>query len=150
MTITLKPLCLVAAGLLLAAPAWAVDLIGVHDLAVENDPRLLAAAFRREATAENKAIARANLLPQIGGSASLSRGDSETEIPGFPAKIESDIDTNNYRLDLRQSLYRQANYETLDDADRSVFFILRAKCPILAGYMGVPTTASVLMHHNPG
>ncbi len=44
----------------------------------------------------------------------------------------------------------QANYETLDDASRSVFFILRAKCPILAGYMGVPTAASVLMHHNPG
>jgi outer membrane protein len=115
MTITLKS-CLVVAGLLLSASAWAVDLVGVHDLAVENDPRLLAAAFRREATAENKAIARANLLPQIGGSASLSRGDSETEIPGFPAKIESDIDTNNYRLDLRQSLYRQANYETLDVA----------------------------------
>jgi outer membrane protein len=116
MTITLKPLCLVAAGLLLAAPAWAVDLVGVHDLAVENDPRLQAAAYRREATAENKAIARANLLPQIGGSASLTRGDSETEIPGFPDKIESDIDTNNYRLDLRQSLYRQANYEALDVA----------------------------------
>jgi uncharacterized protein with ATP-grasp and redox domains len=44
----------------------------------------------------------------------------------------------------------QANYETLDDAARSVFFILRAKCPVLAGYMGVPTAASVLMHHSPG
>jgi uncharacterized protein with ATP-grasp and redox domains len=43
----------------------------------------------------------------------------------------------------------QANYETLDDASRSVFFILRAKCHVLADHMGVPTGASVLMEHNP-
>jgi len=116
MSITLKPICLAFAALVLSAPAWAVDLVGVHDLALENDPRLQAAASRLEATRENKSIARANLLPQIGGSAAMSRGNSETEIPGFPRKIENDIDTNNYRLDLRQSLYRQANYESLDVA----------------------------------
>lgn len=38
----------------------------------------------------------------------------------------------------------QANYETLDDASRSIFFILRAKCPIVARHLGVPTGASVL------
>lgn len=38
----------------------------------------------------------------------------------------------------------QANYETLDDAKRGVFFILRAKCPIVARHLGVPTGASVL------
>lgn len=38
----------------------------------------------------------------------------------------------------------QANYETLDDAARSVFFILRAKCPIVAQELGVPPGASVL------
>ena len=41
----------------------------------------------------------------------------------------------------------QANYETLDDATRSVFFILRGKCPIVARLMNVPTGASVLMYH---
>ena len=59
--------------LMFSAPAWAVDLVGVHDLALQNDPRLQAAASRLEATRENKSIARANLLPQIGGSASMSR-----------------------------------------------------------------------------
>jgi uncharacterized protein with ATP-grasp and redox domains len=39
----------------------------------------------------------------------------------------------------------QANYETLDDADRTIFFILRAKCPIIAQKIGIPTGASVLM-----
>jgi len=116
MSITLKPICLAVAALVLSVPAWAVDLVGVHDLALQNDPRLQAAASRLEATRENRYIARANLLPQIGGSAAITRGDSETEIPGFPRTIETDIDTNNYRVDLRQSLYRQANYEALDVA----------------------------------
>jgi outer membrane protein len=111
----LKPLCL-AASLLLSAPAGAVDLVGVHDLALQNDPRLRAAEFRREATGENKAIARANMLPQLGASGSWTRGDSETEIADGLFRSESDIDTTNYRADLRQSLYRQANYEALDVA----------------------------------
>jgi outer membrane protein len=116
MSIKLKPICLAFAALTFSASAWAVDLVGVHDLALQNDPRLQAAASRLEATRENKSIAWANLLPQIGGSAAISRGDTETDIAGFPQTIENDIDTNNYRLDLRQSLYRQANYEALDVA----------------------------------
>lgn len=122
MPIKLKPICLAAAGVLLcgaalqSAPAWAVDLVGVHDLAVENDPRLQAAAYRREATGENRAIARANLLPQIGAGATWTRGDNETDLPGFTQTIENDIDTDRYGLELRQSLYRQANYESLDIA----------------------------------
>lgn len=38
----------------------------------------------------------------------------------------------------------QANYETLDVAARSVFFIQRAKCPIVAQELGVPAGTSVL------
>jgi len=44
----------------------------------------------------------------------------------------------------------QANYETLDDAPRSVFFILRAKCPIVARHLGVPTGGSVLAWNRAG
>jgi outer membrane protein len=77
---------------------------------------LRAAEYRREATGENRAIARANLLPQIGAGGTWNRGDSDTDIPGFDETIESDIDTDNYRAELRQSLYRQANYEALDIA----------------------------------
>jgi len=122
MTIKLKPVCMALAGLFLSAPAWAVDLVGVHDLAAKNDPRLQAAVSRLEATRENKSIARANLLPQIGASGNWTRGDTETDISGtddsgpFKVSSESDIDTANYRADLRQSLYRQSNYEALDVA----------------------------------
>jgi uncharacterized protein with ATP-grasp and redox domains len=43
----------------------------------------------------------------------------------------------------------QANYETLDDASRTVFFILRAKCPIISQPMGIPIATSVLLAHTP-
>ncbi len=108
-------LSLIGAGLLIASPAWAVDLVGVHDLARDNDPRLRAAEFRRDATGENRKIARANLLPQLGASGSWNWGTSETTVPGLDID-DSDIDNHNYRVELLQSIYNQANYEGLDIA----------------------------------
>ena len=111
----LKILCLVSTGLLMSFPALAVDLVGVHDLALKSDPRLRAAEFRREATGENRKIARANLLPQLGASGTWNYGTNKTKTPEFEFP-DSDVQTRNYGLDLRQSLYNQANYEGLDIA----------------------------------
>lgn len=106
---------LMTALFLVASPAMAVDLVGVHDLAIKNDPQLQAAAFRRDATGENTRQAWSNLLPTISGGAAMNRGSSETSIAGN--KIDdSDTDNESYRLDLRQSLYAQSNYENLDIA----------------------------------
>lgn len=121
---------LLAALFFISSPVFAIDLVGVHDLAARNDPQLRAAAFRKDATGENKAQAWSNLLPTISGGAGWNWGDAKTKvgsfavppsekypdgiIPGF--RTESDIDTNSYRLDLRQSLYAQSNYENLDIA----------------------------------
>jgi len=106
---------LIAAALFIATPALAVDLVGVHDLAVKNDPRLQAAAYRRDATGENERQAWSNLLPTLSGSAAMNRGSSETSIAGT---LVDDSDTSNesYGLSLRQSLYAQSNYENLDIA----------------------------------
>ncbi|NNJ66108.1 MAG: TolC family outer membrane protein [Xanthomonadales bacterium] len=108
---------LIGAGLIAASPVYAVDLVGVHDLAFENDPRLRAADFRREATGEEKAIARANLLPDLAAGARANWGQSKTEIgvPGIEIPRE-DIENNSYSVDVFQSLYRQSNYERLDIA----------------------------------
>ena len=43
----------------------------------------------------------------------------------------------------------QANYETLDDIPRTVFFILRAKCPIIAEPIGISTGSSALLGSEP-
>jgi len=98
-----------------APGVFAVDLVGVHDLALKNDPRLRAAEFRREAAGENKTQAWANLLPNLSASGAMTRGNTETSIAGTKIS-DTDTDNENYGLSLRQSLYRQANYETLDIA----------------------------------
>jgi outer membrane protein len=106
---------MMAIGLLFSAPALAADLVEVHDLAQKSDPRLRAAAFRRDATGENRKIARANLLPQIGAGGAWTWGESSTEIAG-QSLPDADTDTRSLDASLRQSLYRQANYESLDIA----------------------------------
>ena len=103
------------AAFLISSPVFAVDLVGVHDLAVKNDPQLQAAAYRKQATGENTRQAWSNLLPTLSGGAGLTRGDSKTSIAGETVD-KSDIDNDSYRLDLRQSLYAQSNYEQLDVA----------------------------------
>ena len=40
----------------------------------------------------------------------------------------------------------QANYETLSEEGPKVFFLLQAKCPVIAGDVGVPLGAIVLKH----
>jgi outer membrane protein len=147
---------LMTAALFITAPAFAVDLVGIHDLAVKSDPQLQAAAYRREATSENERQAWSNLLPTLSGGATRYLGDAETNvseinlpdsgsIPAFTTK--SDVDTESYRLDLRQSLYAQSNYENLDIARGQVSqaeaiyqtayqdFLIR----VAGGYFGVLT-----------
>jgi len=132
--------------LFIASPAFAVDLIGVHDLAAKNDPQLQAAAYRKEATGENERQAWSNLLPTLSGGAAMNRGSSETSIAGTLVD-DSDTDNESYRLDLRQSLYAQSNYENLDVARGQVSqaeatyslayqdFLVR----VAGGYFGVLT-----------
>jgi len=151
------------AALFVTAPAFAVDLVGVHDLAAKSDPQLQAAAYRRQATGENERQAWSNLLPTLSGGATRNWGDAETNVSGFfvpefedippnfgniPAfNTKSDVDTQSYGLDLRQSLYAQSNYENLDVARGQVSqaeaiynsayqaFLVR----VAGGYFGVLT-----------
>ena len=117
MSMKFKPLWVVCTGLLASPAAHAVDLVGVHDLALKSDPRLRAAEYRRQATGENKTQAWANLLPQLGAGATWIRGDTTTSFgaPGVE-DVEQDKERRNYEISLQQSLYRQANYEQLDVA----------------------------------
>ena len=111
----IKPLALIIGGILASGPAWSVDLVGVHDLALQNDPRLRAAEYRRDAVEENKTQAWANFLPDLSADAGLTRGGTKTTIAGNQVS-DTDTDNENYGVSLRQSLYRQANYESLDVA----------------------------------
>jgi outer membrane protein len=123
MSIRLKPIVAALAGILAAPNVLAVNLIGVHDLAVTNDPQLRAASYRRDATSENTRLARSNFLPSLNASASMTKGSSESStlpgvIPDSPSGFISDSDTDqeNINLSLNQTIYNQANYEQLDIA----------------------------------
>ena len=115
MLIRSRSLGLCCAALFASPAAMAVDLVGVHDLALKNDPRLRSAEYQREATAENRIQARANFLPQIDAGANWTRGATETSIASNKIS-DDDTQTRNYDLTLRQSLYRQSNYEQMDIA----------------------------------
>ncbi len=141
-----KPLVVMACavfGGLAATGANAVDLIGVHDSAARNDPQLLAAGYRRDATGENERLVYADMLPQLSGSASMTRGSSETfiDLSPFPfpedepdsVQRDNDIDSENWGLTLSQSLYRQSNYERLDLARGQ---ISRAEADYQLAYQG--------------
>jgi len=116
---------LLLSGIFALTPAAAVDLIGVVDMAIKNDPSLKAQAWRRDATAENRKQALSALLPNISGSAGMSRGNSTTDIAGVQVS-DNDLDSENYSVGLQQSVFDWGRYkqysiarEQMDQAEAS-------------------------------
>ena len=68
----------------LPGAAVAEDLLKVYDDALQSDPQMREATATRMATLEAKPQARALLLPQIAGSASIER-DKTVESQSSPA-----------------------------------------------------------------
>lgn len=86
-----RPLVFALALALMPASAFAEDLLQTYELARGGDPQLSAAESQRLATKEGAVQARAAMLPQINGSAGVSRtfpqGDStviDTDGDGIP------------------------------------------------------------------
>ncbi|MCK4420408.1 DUF89 family protein [candidate division WOR-3 bacterium] len=44
----------------------------------------------------------------------------------------------------------QGNYETLSDVDREIFFLLKAKCPVISSDIGIPEKSIILLRHRGG
>lgn len=88
-----RPLVFALALALLPASAYAEDLLQTYELARTGDPQLSAAEAQRLATKEGAVQARAQLLPQINGSASANRsfpeGDVVVEDPDNPGQTIS-------------------------------------------------------------
>jgi len=104
----------------ICSPAVAVDLMGVYELASQNDPEIRAAERRLDATQLQTRIARASFLPQV--SASLSRtpiGNSQPKINGVDLQ-ENDIDSEAYSLNLTQSLFDYSNFVQMDRARQQI------------------------------
>src|SRR5690606_8443419 len=76
---TRRPLALALLLALLPAAASAEDLLQTYDLARNNDTQLAISEANRDISHEGRVQARAALLPQLSGRASLNRSYVETD-----------------------------------------------------------------------
>ena len=104
-----------------ADAARATDLLQTYELARASDPQLSAAESGRLATREGSVQARAALLPQLDGTASISRSrsdgsSSQTDDFGQPLPpFEREIETTSrdYSVNLQQMVYDRGNFTRL-------------------------------------
>ena len=115
-----RPLVLaLAIALLPAAGVHAEDLLQTYQLARTGDPQLSAAESSRLATREGAVQARAAMLPQIGGDASISRAHSDssgTQVIGsraLPSDNVQDTTTKNFGVSLDQMVYDRSRFTQL-------------------------------------
>ena len=115
------PLAIALALVLLPAAAHADDLLQSYNNARNSDPQFAAAESRQLVTREGAVQARAVLLPQISGSASLRRSKSEgpgifqpdPTQPAFPGTSSSTSTSRNYGIDGSQVLFDFGRFSTL-------------------------------------
>jgi outer membrane protein len=113
-------LSLIAATMVasLCAPAHGADLIQTYELARQSDPQLQQAESARYAEAENIVQARAGLLPNVGGTADLTRSSTDGELGGGDTFSNTNR-TRTYNVRLQQSIYDHSNYTRLRGARAS-------------------------------
>ncbi len=85
-----RPLVLALALALLPASAFAEDLLQTYEMARTGDPTFSAAESERLATKEGAVQARAQLLPQVSGSASLQRDYPSNDGDLVPVDTDGD------------------------------------------------------------
>src|SRR5690554_4338062 len=116
-----RRLVLALAFALLPATAAAEDLLQTYELARAGDPQFSAAESSRLATREGAVQARAAMLPQLDGSASIRRSRSEgpstfqadpTE-PTVNGDIETESTTRNVGVSGTQMLFDMTRFTTL-------------------------------------
>ncbi|HEY7752838.1 MAG TPA: TolC family outer membrane protein [Steroidobacteraceae bacterium] len=107
-----------------ATNASAADLGDVYERALANDPVIREAEANRRAARESKPQALAALLPQINASGRYDEGETDSTgafvQPGLPPTPEvrnSDGNSSNWDVTLRQSVFRWQNWAALRRAD---------------------------------
>ncbi len=120
-----RTLAIALATALLPLSAHAADLLQVYEMARNGDPQLSAAESTRLYDKEGAVQARAALLPQINGVASLSRTRSEADASRNSGTVESK--NRRYTLDGSQTLFNWSQMSTLRsqrDLSRAADFTL--------------------------
>lgn len=102
------PLVLALAFALLPAAAHADDLLQTYELARAGDPQFSASESGRLVVREGSAQARAAMLPQISGDASLSRAIADGE---------GETTSRDVGVNMRQMVYDHGNFTRLRSAN---------------------------------
>jgi outer membrane protein len=116
----------------LSSAAWSKDLLGVYEDALKSDPTIREAEANRRASREARPQAFSQLLPQLNGTGEISRSKSDGNttqtqvdqntgrpvIVNFPYKTTTD--TTQWQVQLRQSVFSWANWQTLKQANHQV------------------------------
>ncbi len=113
--------------LLAAHGACADSLLETYQLARQNDPQLREADATRLAVREAKPQARGALLPQITGTVNMTNNESNVSSVGTrnsPVPVESASDSRadllDWRVELRQTLFRWDQWVAFRQADKQV------------------------------
>ena len=104
-----RTLALALAAALVPASAGAADLLQTYEMARNGDPTLAIAESNSLYTKEGQVQARAALLPQLSGDASLRR--SRTEVEGLAGTRESTA--RSYGLSASQTLFNWGQFSSL-------------------------------------
>jgi outer membrane protein len=102
-------LALALAAALLPASAGAADLLQTYEMARNGDPQLAISESNALYTKENQVQARAALLPQLSGDASISR--RRTEVDGVPGTRTSTA--RGYGLSASQTVFNWGQISSL-------------------------------------
>src|SRR5690625_48049 len=88
------------------------SLLDIYQLALENDAQLKADEAAYRAGLEMRAIGRANLLPQISGSAQYTEGETDrTDYTAEPTTtFTSDSSSKGWSISLNQPLFDMASW----------------------------------------
>src|ERR1700681_650413 len=132
---TMKRLLTLFALCMSVTAAPAADLLAVYQRALQNDPQLREAEANRLASLEAKPQALSALLPQLAGSAAVSREHDTASstitqplssphgpviLQTYPSDGRIVTTTHKYGIDLRQNLFRWENWVALQRADAQV------------------------------
>lgn len=114
---------LVLSGMLMALPAWSMDLMQAYQAAQQQDASVRAARAAADSQRERLPQARAQLLPNVSFSAGRSYNDltrTQVNILGNPTTTKESYFSHNQTLQLRQPLYRKALWVGLEQAEHVV------------------------------
>ena len=107
--------------ILTVGKSYGINLLEVYNIAIKNDPELLAAELKHKAIAQEYPIARSYLLPNLNFSASSQR--TRESIDGSiygSSSATSQFTTDEFSINLKQPLYRRDLFSLLEKSEYEV------------------------------